>query len=95
MGKVYVDDVGTEIVLDCGEDIASATGLAIKAKRPDGSEVSWVAELAAGSTTEIMYVTQNGDLNQAGDWKLQAAPTLPNWNGRGETAVLPVHGHFE
>ena len=86
--EVFVGDVGTEIVLDCKEDISAATAREIVARRPNGTRVAWSA--VADGTTAIKYVTQDGDLCVAGNWKLQARVELPGWSGRGEVASLVV-----
>lgn len=91
MGTVFVGDVGTIIELDVGTDVTAATRMEIRATKPDGTKVAWTASLASGETTVIAYVTQDGDLDQAGAWKLQAYVELPGWKGRGEIAVLDVH----
>lgn len=85
---VFVGDIGTEIVLDCGQTITGATKLEIVARRPDGTNVTWTA--SADTTTAIKYATQANDLNQAGDWKLQAYIETASWKGRGAIVTLTV-----
>lgn len=90
--KVYVGDTGTEIVLDCGINISTATVRQILVRRPDGTETTWNA--SADGTTAIVYTTQAVDLSQPGIWLLQAAITMPGWSGKGATAELMVHRRF-
>ena len=87
--KVYAGDVGTEIILNCGSDISGATATLIKAKKPDGTTVNWTA--AVYNSNYLRYVTEAGDLDQAGRFYLQASLTLGGWSGLGETAVLMVY----
>lgn len=93
--KVYVGDVGTEIVLDCGCDVSDMLSATVRVQKPDGSESSWEAELKVGEETKIVHVTAAGDLDQAGKYRLQASPALQDWQGRGETVVLRVYDHYK
>ena len=94
MGAFFVGDIGVEVTLDCKRDISDATNVAIKVRKPNGHEVSWPAAFVPGTTT-IRYVTQDGDLDKAGSYRLQAYMTLGEWTGRGEVAVLKVREIFE
>lgn len=91
-GKVYVGDIGTQIVLDCGQDISSATARSIEVRKPDGSTASWPA--TASGMTAIAYVTLAGSLDMPGPYRLQALVTLPSGTWRGETAQLSVYAAF-
>lgn len=95
MSKSYVGDVGTEIVLDCGSDISAASALAIAVLKPDGSEVSWPAEIKPGEPNKLRYITQEGALDQPGDYMLQAAVTVAGWSGRGESGLWPIYDRFK
>jgi hypothetical protein len=92
MSKVYVGDIGTEIILDCGSDISAATVRKIKAKKPNGSTVEWTA--SASGTNGIKYATLTGDLSMAGVWYLQAYVETAAWKGLGETFELVVSPEF-
>lgn len=94
MGKVYKDDVGTEIILDCKEDITDALSYLIKVKKPNGDLVEWKAELKPATTTKMRYFIQEGDLDQSGRYFLQAYPELASWKGRGETGIWMIYDHF-
>lgn len=91
--KVYIGDTGTSVILDCGQDISSATARTIEVKKPDGSTTTWTA--SASGTTAISYTSVSGTFDVAGEWRLQAKVTLPSGVWRGETASLyvwPVFG---
>jgi uncharacterized membrane protein len=90
--KPYVGDIGTQIVLDCGQDISSASARSIEARRPDGTTVSWPA-VASGSNA-ISYTTDANSLNMPGIWLLQAKVTMGAGVWRGETAQLQVYAPF-
>lgn len=91
-GRVYLGDTGTQIVLDCGQDISAATARTIEVRKPDGTVVSWAATASGG--TAIAFVTLAGSLDMPGQWKLQARVTLPSGVWRGETALLNVYANF-
>jgi hypothetical protein len=75
-------DIGTQIVIDLGEDVSTASALKIVYRKPDGTVGEWTATLVNGGYG-IAYVTATAaDLDQVGRWKLQAKVTLSSWNGR-------------
>ena len=92
--KVYKGDIGTAIILDTDEDLAGASGFAIKYKKPSGRTGSWVA--APTETTKIAYVTQAGDLDEAGCWTLQgyAVDVGGTWTGHGLAVTFDVYNLF-
>jgi hypothetical protein len=92
-GKVYVGDIGTQIVLDCGQDISAATARSIEIKKPNGRTVSWPA--TASGTNAITCTTGGSNLlDVSGAWQLQAKVTLPSGTWRGETVALNVYASF-
>lgn len=91
--KIYVGIGGLEIILDAMVDLSQATALKIKYQKPDKTTSGeWAGELVEG--TKVKYVTQAGDLDQMGRWKLQVVVTLPAWSGPGETVNMDVFGPF-
>jgi hypothetical protein len=89
MKNLFVGDNGTEIVMECGVDVSSATVRQIKARKPDFTLATWSAS-AGDTATQIKYFTDADDLDQAGTWTLQAAIDMPGWSGLGETVALTV-----
>ena len=93
---LHVGDVGTAIVLVVEEggvpaDIAAATALEIHAEKPSGATVKWTAALdGGGADGRLRYVTQPGDLDEAGYWLLQAYVELPAWQGHTESVRVKV-----
>ena len=67
---IYKNDSNVQIILSVGVDIAAATVMRIKYRRPDGYSSYWTA--TASGTTAITYTTDADDLAQAGEWQLQA-----------------------
>ena len=85
---VYIGDIGTEIVLDLGEDVTAATVRSIVAMKPDYTHVHWTA--TADGTTAIKNVTQAGDLDTLGVWDIQPYVEMPAWKGFGDVVQLVV-----
>lgn len=88
MSVVFVGDVGTEIILDCGVSVASASVRTIKARSPSGVVKQWAA--SPEGTNSIKYATATGDIDRAGGWRLQAYVEMPGWSGHGEVVILTV-----
>lgn len=88
MRKIFVGDVGTVILLDCGVDISTATLVKVLVKPPSGAPREWTGIVVG--TRMIEYVIQTGDLNLAGEWRLQAYVEMPGWSGRGQPVVVTV-----
>lgn len=93
MSKVYVGDTGTQVVLDCGQDISAATARSIEVMKPDGTSASWDAAL--NGSRAIQALSGVGTFDQPGRWKLQAKVTMPSGSWRGATADLMVYRAFE
>lgn len=85
---IFVGDVGTEIILNCGSDISTGTLFQIKVTTPLGKSRTWAATLEG--LTSIKHILQNGDIDSAGEWVLQAYVEMPNWKGRGQPVTITV-----
>lgn len=92
-GKVYVGDTGTQIILDCGQDISAATAISVELRKPNGSTASWAATASGSNAISVVTGGANA-LSLAGTWLLQAKVTLPTGVWRGETAQLVVYAAF-
>ncbi len=96
--QATVGVIGFEIWVETFLDLAGATSLAIKAKPPIGAAKSFTGTLLNKSgpraTTRygVKYVTAAvGDLDEAGDWEIQAVVTgLGSFTGPGEIAIMIV-----
>lgn len=91
--KPYVGDVGTEIKLNVGVSLATATAQSIEVKRPDGTTVSWPGTVV--ESTKVRFISVVDTFNIPGDWKLQARVTLPAGTWTGEVATLRVYRLFD
>lgn len=92
MTKIYQEDIGTIIELDCGVDISSATAFQIRVKKPSGEELALAGSLYA--TTKVRHTMTAGILDEVGTWLLQAYVEMPTWQGLGEVAKLKVYAKF-
>ena len=75
--EIHINDVGTEFKLtisDAGAvvDVSSAI-TTVNFRKPDGTCVSKGADIVdGGSGGVVRYITDSGDLDTTGTWKLQA-----------------------
>lgn len=94
--KVYKGDVGTSIILRTGSVLTDAA-VSMKVKKPSGAEVIWDAVVISVSGTDqgIKHITQEGDLDEYGTYKIQGYVVLPEWKGRTTTVNLRVWEVFE
>lgn len=89
MTAIFVGDVGTEFILDCGVDISTATVRKIIVRKPvTGQRVEWNA--VAEGTNSIKYVTVDGDISAAGIMTVQAYIEMPTWKGYGNKVNVTV-----
>jgi hypothetical protein len=99
MSNYFVGDVGTPIVLDVGADIYDAVSMHMVVRKPSGKTVEWEATLgpvnSIGQYTTIMYVTQEGDWDEPGVWKIQAYIELPTWSGHGDVVTFKLDQPLE
>lgn len=93
MYEVYVGDVGTEVSLNCGVDISTATVRKILVQKPNTTAVVEWSAMADGANS-IRYLTTTGDLDVAGTYLLQPYVELQGWSGKGETVELFVRPAF-
>lgn len=95
MPKLYVGVEGLKIKVDVGDDrdITQASNTKILAKKPDGSEVEFQAEVE--EVHYLTYLTTAEDIDQAGDWKFQSWLKLNQWEGPGETKIIRFHERFK
>jgi hypothetical protein len=92
MGKHYINEIGTDIIVDTGTDITGATDVSLKIKKPDDTTTEWDA--AINDTNYLKHTTIVTDFDQAGVYYLQASLTVNGWIGLGETAEFMVHDEY-
>lgn len=91
-GKIYVGDIGTEILVDLQEDISMAMEHVLLVKKPDGTEDQWATSIH--NDRYLKYICQVGDLDQKGKYKIQPQIVISGWKGLGETVKLIVYEKF-
>ena len=91
--KHYVGEYGTVITVDCGSDITGATNLILKVRKPNGTEVEWVATIY--NSNYLRYTVVVDDFDQVGTYHLQASLTLVGWNGPGETTEFEIYDEYK
>jgi len=87
--KVFVGDIGTEIICDAGSDISAQTTLKILYEKPDGTEGEWVASVY--NTNFAKYTTIADDIDMEGKWSFRIYVELPSWLGYGEVDSIKVY----
>lgn len=94
MGKIYVGDIGTEIILDAGQTITGATVSMAVLKPGATAETPWAGTVYTidGATRYVRHTTIAGDLDVPGVYRVQPVIALADgtWTGRGETAEFHV-----
>lgn len=92
----YVDEEGTDVIVDCGEDISGGSNFKLLVKKPDGTEAEWTTGLAVYQTNYLKYTSQAGDFDQEGNYYLQSYVELASgWKGKGKTASFHIYGGFD
>lgn len=91
--KSYVGDIGTILEVDCGVDISTSTTHNLMMRKPDLTVVELTGTVY--NTNFIRYTTIDGDLDQAGVYRIQSKIVISAWEGRGETERLRVYGPYE
>lgn len=106
--KIYAGAKGVIVTLGTGQDLTLSTKREILVRKPDGSEVIWTADIATKREDEageiipltpsdgyIVYITDEDDLDAAGDYALQS---YVEWgaasNHPGKTVMMEVHQKF-
>lgn len=86
---IFVGDVGTKIILSVEEttDISSGTEQVINYRKPNCETGTWTATIEDNT---LYYITQEGDIDQQGTWKLQGFVNLGAWEGCTTIANMSV-----
>jgi hypothetical protein len=91
-GKIYKDDWGVVFSVLVGIDLTLATAYKLKIIKPDGRNVEWTPTVATPVTAGYLtYTSVLGDLDAAGNYKLNAYVTFSSGAFTGETAIFRVY----
>jgi hypothetical protein len=93
MAKVYKDDVGTDIIVDTGVDISTATTAALKITKPDGTTATLTGSVY--NSNYIKFASIASTFDQAGVYLLQAYVVMPAWTGHGRTITFKVYDDYK
>ena len=94
MSKIYKSDIGTIIQLNTGATITGATGISIEVKKPSGATASWTAVVSTDAMS-VEHTIGALDLDEAGDYILQAKLTLGGGTWRGASVKMEVKDIFK
>jgi len=87
---VFRGDVGTKIELDVGVDVADVISSSLIMRLPSGNKKSF--DLDKDDEKNVLYyITDNGDLDEAGVYSMQARVNLKSgWSGASEIVKMEV-----
>ncbi len=104
MTKHYVGEAGTNLILDTGVLIGSATQQYITYRKPDGTTTgSFVASLYSSysalaqltGTYLLLHTLLATDLDQPGEWRFQSYIGAVGGTWNGETVKINIFDSFE
>lgn len=99
---IHVGDTGTIFLLAITDlsvpprvvNLVGATLMEMTLVRPDGTKFVVAATFSTDGTDGVIkYVTQSGDLNQAGIWKLQVLVALSGGQWNSSTTTFKVYAN--
>lgn len=93
MAKTYVGNDGVVFLVDVGYDISDADVFALKVQKPDGTLATWTGALSG--TDYIRYVSDADDLDQAGQYQLQAYIESDDFAGLGDAVPFRVYAVYQ
>lgn len=85
---IFLGDYGIKITLECGKNISAASTLSIKYRKPKGDTGTWTGTLEG--TTALYYTTVDGDIDELGEWLIQAYVVLSGQKFHGDIVSLDV-----
>ncbi len=104
MIKHYVGEVGSNLILDTGVLIGSATQQYIIYRKPDGvTSGSFSGSLFSSysqldgqiGTYFVSHTLLAGDIDQPGEWRMQAFVASISGTWLGEMVKINIYGNFE
>ena len=95
--EIHEGDIGTKLLITVTDDgsvvdISSASSLSIYIKKPDGTILTRTGVLETdGTDGKMYYITVAGDLDKAGNYKIQGRVVLASGSYYTSTATFKVH----
>jgi len=93
MSVIYKGTVGLKLSFESTNSLAGASVVRIYARKPSGTTLAWNGTVELDRY--ITYVTQDGDLDEAGEWVMQPYVESGGWKGRGQAVSVPIYDDFE
>lgn len=90
--KHYVGEINTEIRVDCGRDVSTASVRKLFLRKPDGTVVELVPSVY--NKRYLRYFTTESTFDMPGEYQLQSYIELSDWKGRGETAFFVIFENY-
>lgn len=102
---LHLEDIGTSIritVEDTDEscnrvivDLSSASVRQIIFRKPSGTKLTVTGALVTdGTDGKIEYITEAGDLDEVGEWKVQVYLVFPTGGWRSEIGTFRVNANL-
>ena len=100
VGEIHVGAVGlifrrTLKIDGAVADISEATVRQFIFRKPDGTLLTvnavWTTN---GTDASAEYVTVAGDIDQPGEWRLQARLVMPNFDEKSDVDIFTVKGNL-
>jgi len=86
----FVNDT-IQLIIDTNIDVSGYSTLLIKYRKPDGTIGCWPATLCPGNDNCITFTTSIGDLDQSGEWLIQAVAEDTGIALHGRWVAFDVH----
>jgi hypothetical protein len=92
--KVFVGDVGTDIILRTGEDLTDINSIEFVIDKPDGTQILRIGYVY-GSVADgkVHYVTQATDIDILGKYEVQAECTFINPSRHFSTEIVELQAY--
>ena len=90
--KIYVDALNVEVRIRMNEDVSLATLVRLDVRKPGGTVVQWVAGVTENNV--LRYITQSGDLDEAGLYYVQPYLVIGDWADYGTPANFKIHNKW-
>lgn len=97
MDEIHVNDIGTEFLVTVKDgdeivDISTADTLQLIFTKPTGTKVTQTATLYTdGTDGKMKYISEDGDLDVAGWWKLQGFISISDSEWHTNVVTFQVH----
>lgn len=90
--KHYVGEINTEIRVDCGIDVSTASVKKLIIKKPNGQIIERIPTVY--NRRYLRYFTTAEDFDMSGEYELQAYVVTDSWQGYGQTVSFVIYDKF-